>query len=780
MLENQSGKMAVKASLAVFILALSLAAADITVQFGQNVPAGVVDRMNELIKLAPHSSFEITLSCGNTSLRSQFISDSELANTKDEGFLVRHTSSPQSAVLAADGVGRGISYACYEALRQVGYAFLHPLSPVIPLQLSCVLCSNVSEAPYWPVRSWHVHTEHPLELTDFLQGFDVRVNASVLLEPWESMMPQWVSFLDWCVANKINQVEYVMLNGHDWRDYALSAERQGRLRLITTAAQRVGVRLGADAAIAITQQHDFALINTTKDDEVVPSIHYHLDWLLTGAGFDFISTESGFSEFNHPDDTKMLLWMNITTEYAASLGKKAYIKCHCSTGQYCTDYKDPRTGKPLNFNYLPIYADPRLAMMPHTVQFYAYDDPAPTYGNQNFTDMFDFMLDFMHTRETIFHPETAYWVNYDIDVPLFLPVYAYSRVRDLRYIMREEQRRGARIAGQNVFDSGWEWGYWLQDVVTSRAVWDPCVSCPDDDTAFSNILLHVLSVFGSAAPGLTKAVQSLAMTQRQLFVKGVLINGTAPTDVVRHNAQGYLEGWDTWADIGTLNPHFLATQPTKFSLLDVRRPKEARQYWASVSPLLHDTNTTLAAAAAQMAALAPSIPTVAQALYQELHECVQVLSLRASTVYGLYDYAASWEQTEGHTHAWRVQRLDTARSAIMSAVALVAAREAGYRVPVTRIAGWRWSPTSYSYGYLWTVHSLYYWYRDAAIAVLSPMETLSPCFRNIINPVDVAIGEGLALNASEALKQWIERTHPSDAFIADCLAAPTAEPHYHL
>ena len=52
----------------------------------------------------------------------------------------------------------------------------------------------------------------------------------------------------------LTQVEYVMLNGHDWRDFALSAERQSRLRQITLAAQRVGVRLGADAAIAITQQ----------------------------------------------------------------------------------------------------------------------------------------------------------------------------------------------------------------------------------------------------------------------------------------------------------------------------------------------------------------------------------------------------------------------------------------------------------------------------------------------------------------------------------------------
>ena len=119
---------------------------------------------------------------------------------------MRHATISQSAVVASDGVGRGIAYGCFEALQQIGFAFLHPLSPVVPQQLSCALCSNISESPYWPVRSWHIHTEHPLELTDFLQGFDVRQNVSVVLETWESMMPNWLSFLDWALANKLNQV----------------------------------------------------------------------------------------------------------------------------------------------------------------------------------------------------------------------------------------------------------------------------------------------------------------------------------------------------------------------------------------------------------------------------------------------------------------------------------------------------------------------------------------------------------------------------------------------
>ena len=32
---------------------------------------------------------------------------------------------------------------------------------------------NVTENPYWPERSFHIHTQHPLELTDVLQGHDI-------------------------------------------------------------------------------------------------------------------------------------------------------------------------------------------------------------------------------------------------------------------------------------------------------------------------------------------------------------------------------------------------------------------------------------------------------------------------------------------------------------------------------------------------------------------------------------------------------------------------------
>src|SRR5690606_15219102 len=82
-----------------------------------------------------------------------------------------------------------------------------------------------------------------------------------------------------------------------------------------------------DCGIAITQQHGWPLIeNVTHEADEQRQIERHLDWLLRpssdgGCGYDFLSTASGFSEFNHPDCTQMLRWMNMTTAYTAKLGK---------------------------------------------------------------------------------------------------------------------------------------------------------------------------------------------------------------------------------------------------------------------------------------------------------------------------------------------------------------------------------------------------------------------------------------------------------------------------
>jgi hypothetical protein len=52
-------------------------------------------------------------------------------------------------------------------------------------------------------------------------------------------------------------------------------------------------------------------------------------------------------------------------------------------------------------------------------------------------------------------------------------------------------------------------------------------------------------------------------------------------------------------------------------------------------------------------------------------------------------------------------------------------------------------------------------------------------FRNIINPIDVAFGEGIFVNATEIAREVIDWLGLGD-FFADCLSYPDSEPHYNF
>ena len=85
-----------------------------------------------------------------------------------------------------------------------------------------------------------------------------------------------------------------------------------------------------------------------------------------------------------------------------------------------------------------------------------------------------------------------------------------------------------------------------------------------------------------------------------------------------------------------------------------------------------------------------------------------------------------------------------------------------------RIAAWRENPTAYNFTYLWTVHSLYFWWRDEGKAVDAPV---SPCYENIINPADIALGEGTVTDVLQALR---DSGFAED--LTECIAAPVDEP----
>ena len=219
----------------------------------------------------------LTLSVGNTSACHELVPDDELHGLPAESFVLRGdgaaTVCARGALTKRAGARAaplvlGTLYAVYEALEELGFSFLHPLEPVLPLALrgagaAALRDANRTGVPHFVTRSFHVHTEHPLELLELLQGTDVAASddgsgAAGVVRPqeWASMLPEFTLLLEWLVANKQNKLEWVLLDSPLWpAGFVDGAVRQGRLRTLTDAARQWGVSSGADVPIAEQQQH---------------------------------------------------------------------------------------------------------------------------------------------------------------------------------------------------------------------------------------------------------------------------------------------------------------------------------------------------------------------------------------------------------------------------------------------------------------------------------------------------------------------------------------------
>lgn len=863
----------------------------------------VVDNLNvfisENLREDPiHEVNTLLLSFGNANLSLTQIPPKELRELSDESYrlvvfeldgLIKRANQ-HTVAIAVNGlplaqhthknitfdretVHYGAVVGSYAVLELLGFAFLHPLEPYIPSVLrlqvpasdsgqsrSLFFRQDIVQSPYWPERGFHIHTQHPLELTEVLQGHDIpqfgphgpackqfskrlmmdtcdlkkaqaaaenqtmtsrrqrTVHKVPYCERWEDMVIDVDYFYEWSVANRLNKVEWLLLGNYKWGDEMQT--RLGRLKKLTHLGHKYSLLIGADIPVGNVQQHGWYIVNVRLPiKQQIKQIQERVDLLFKNAQFDFLTTESGLSEFTHPECDLMLDLLNAFAKHVnGTWGREAAIKVHCSTGQKCESVLDPRSGDPINFNFLPTFADSGLGVFPHTVQVYALDDPtAGAYGNDNFSYVEDYLVyeAKQRRRAVMFYGETAYWVNVDIDVPLFLPIYGARRLRDLRKIAVREIREDFRMDGQMNFDSGWEWGYWLSDVVTARASWDPFINATkvlrddsyqvaDDEWVIFGRSLEIFTktlygpVFGAQV---NKVLVDLCRAQAQLLIFG-RIHGRESPNLKKLSGIAYLSGWDTWTDIPRLFGLSM-TQPNKVHLKESDDPD-----WPYVLELLDEMDKVFQNITQAMDELFHAInessarATLAQWTYErvleypkysgdtdflindhamvylwEIKDAVNMLWLRARQVKLLYESreAELLSTAEDHTTTLKEKLLNKSRKVLETAADIVSRREDNYRVSWERIASWRDNPTVYRHGYLWSVHSLFYWWRDQGIA--EGQKRHSPCYLNRIDSSEVAVGWGRY--TLELLRTLIHRYTPFSYFyplsVVNCLSSPAKE-----
>jgi len=626
----------------------------------------------------------------------EIIGRGELDALPAQSYILRRGTLQGRPAFAAAGPDLlGHQYAAYALLTELGFGFFHPEETFIPGSLNIPDRLDAVETPSYPWRGFHVHTMHPVELMD-----------SLLVPSDQGLAEAW-RYVDWLVANRANYLQWALLRTVDmdaWIPHATA---------IADYAHTRGLRIGIDVTYRFIQQNAYLLIPGPGPWE--EQVREGIDRILE-VPFDVINVEMGTSEFIPASDTLTMEWFNTTVEYLHEAYGKAgrevelIVKVHCSTGQTAPNYGD------INFNFLPGLADPRVGVMPHTVQFYDLFRPAPTYDNEDFSHILAFLLEEIGERRVLYYPETAYWVSFDVDIPLYLPHYVYSRWNDLHRL------RKSGMDGQITFSSGLEWGYWLNDLAAAHFAYEA-------DDSWRDVVRRFARIFGPAGDGVFDLLCEVTEAQGRDLLEGNLI--------------AYLIGYEPADDLGLLVD--IHAQPEKVLFTELRRwgwPK-IRDFERGVLTELGVLAETYHAYCERLSALRAEIPDEALPWFEELLAGLEVTALRADHVHGLYRGVVAGRKVElGLAEEGRAEAQHAFAEAVAARIMAeeqISRRASSYRYPPERLARFRENPTAYEFGYLYTTHTCFYWLRDEAKAIDG---NPCPCHLNITSLIDTAIGEG--------------------------------------
>ncbi len=634
--------------------------------------AGLLDKISGIEALV-QSAVVVGASALNIVVADQDVSDIvfedvDLTAMPAESFRIRDAllnETPAYFIVGADA--RGEQYGLYDLLEKFGFRFYHPEQTYTPTygEIAWTMDLDVFESPDWNRRGFHLHTMHPIEMAEIL------MKDTPEHELWAKNM------IDWLARNKQNYWQFELLRTTDY-DSMVGYYRE----LIDYSHRRL-----VDAGVVITwvfqQQKAWKLMPTQFPGPQKEVMEEGLAQIMQ-APWDHINFEMGSTEFTPVKDTDQMAWMNNTVEY---LGENypdtdASVKIHCSSGQTAPNYGD------INFNYLVQEADIRMAAYPHTVMYYDLQGPAPAYDNEDFSELYDWTLEIAQTdRKVYYYPETAYWCSFDIDVPLFLPVYLFNRWKDIQLLADKG------LDGHVTFTSGHEWGYWLSDIVVAKSTWD-------SDIDWRDIIGEFTDIFGDAGSPIKQALIDLTLNQEDRLIG--------------ENLASYLASADPWDEIGYLVGSTTHPKPVTYRELYKADADFLDDFENDVLNPLEDMAQEYADLLASVKSIRFDVPDNAKAWYEELVDSFAVNSKRADHAVNLFQGVLARRRaelgilTDGEDQA--AEYFDQALGLTEEFLETMRRREESYRYPLSYSSGWQRSVTSYDYKYLYQA-ATGYWYR---------------------------------------------------------------------
>jgi hypothetical protein len=556
----------------------------------------------------------------------------------------------------------GLSFGLYGLLAEkLGFRFYHPRRTLVPEHHRWPLPEQFlwKAAPRFETRGFHIHTQHPVEMTE------------ALLDPGAPQsFPSVREYIDWLARNGQNAFQFFLLRGVDrarWPDHAK--------RIVEYAHSR-GIRVGVEVSLSMLQQKAFQIVKLLSWRRYTRQADETLAWLMR-ASWDFVTLDLSMGEYQ-PDLGRLMPGLRdyvvrtITERYGRSVMFTTHVipsaEAESSAGS------EPRTG-----------------VLIHTVMCYGIDEPsARVYGNNDQRHMLTRAAREAKRRETWYWPESSYWVAFDNPVPVLFLTYLSARWSD----MNTMEKIG--IDGHMTFSSGWEWGYWLVDWSISRWSWR---SEEEGAVRRSHPLSALMDLFPDGRS--TKLWKEAFDLQQEYFKDHGLIPFMAAADP---SAELFWPFNKPFQPRLPFTLRWLLSDASDREIEGVLRgPVDAlKEYSRKMSGIVR--------ALREHSARSTKEPAQLQRIRQELLTALEVTALRAEhrslTLKALI--ALRREKNAGDADAL----LREAATVRLRAQKLVQRQEGLYRYPLSQIARPAKNHTAYRFGYLWPASDLHFWKRE--------------------------------------------------------------------
>ncbi len=576
---------------------------------------------------------------------------------------------------------QGVSFGLYGLLQEkLGFKFYHPKRTIIPFHKLWPLPVNFQwkSFPRFARKGFHIHTLHPIELTEQLHNPDYPHAAEDLRE-----------YIDWLARNQQDTVQFFLLRDIDHARWIRHADG------LVSYAHKRGIEAGLEFSLFMMQQHAF---QTIKLFRFFPSYKRQIDstlsWIFR-VKWDFVTVDFTMGEYL-PDLGELMpgLKTYLIKQVAEKYKTKVMLPTHVIDSQHWCQTGPSSSGvNASNDGHL------KTGILIHTVMFYAIDEPsAPVYGNINFRGMLCRAIQENKRRETWYWPESAYWVSFDNSVPLLLLPYLDARWSDMKTMKQ------IGVGNHLTFSSGWEWGYWLVDWSIARWSWTHIENGSVQKTS-------PLSVLDDIFPD----TRIRLLFQRALALQNYYFKG--------RGLIGFMSALDPSAELpwpfnSPFQPRpFFSSSWLLYKASDAEAEKIAastvsdlKAYAREMNAVVEDLERATERNYAGQKRVSQDVPLIAR----ELTRALEVTALRAQ--HRSLTIQALLALRKGH---WWLPATNEAESLLrqaarvrLKALALVQLQEKIYRYPVSLIARQRTNFTAYHFGYLYPASDLLFWRRE--------------------------------------------------------------------